>query len=418
MTLTDLIYQQSPWFLNPGVTLRESGWFRRELFEKLFALITKTRQITSLVGLRRTGKSTLLKQVIIQLLASKISPKQILFFAFDQPTVAENTETIEALLAIYEKEVLGQKLTACQKQIYLFLDEIQLVPFWQDILKRYYDLNPNLKFVVSGSSSLFIFPANKESLAGRIFTLTLPPLKFSEYQKLTNDNNFLAYLEFGQFPEILDLPNQEMKINYLREGVIGKVLEIDLPKIAPVRHAGDLERLFWSLLPNTGQIIQPLQLMTDLGIKKATLAKYLTVLEQTLLIQKTLNLSGSFRSASRLLRKFYPAAANFLSVVSEPLNLGFKVEAYVASILASKTNQVFLYHQRGKEIDFVLPEEKIAAEVKYRERLHPRDWEFLANWAKKEKYQAVVITKGETPTVKNGPLFVPVAKLETNFPKI
>jgi predicted AAA+ superfamily ATPase len=204
----------------------------------------------------------------------------------------------------------------------------------------------------------------------------------------------------------------------LREGVIGKVLEIDLPKIAPVRHAGDLERLFWSLLPNTGQIIQPLQLMTDLGIKKATLAKYLTVLEQTLLIQKTLNLSGSFRSASRLLRKFYPAAANFLSVVSEPLNLGFKVEAYVASVLASKTNRVFLYHQRGKEIDFVLPEEKIAAEVKYRERLHPRDWEFLANWAKKEKYQAVVITKGETPTVKNGPLFVPVAKLETNFPKI
>ena len=315
------------------------------------------------------------------------------YFSFDQPTVEGKTNTLESIIDFYFNNILNYEISKLDKKVYLFFDEIQLIPFWQDIVKRFYDINSQIKFVVTGSASIFITDKSKESLAGRIFEKYLPPLSFSEYKKLSGKTDFVEFLDFGQFPELLELKDNEKKIEYLKEGVIGKVLNIDIVKSYGVKKVFDFERLFWSLLSNCGQIIESRRLMSDLSLKKATLFKYLAILEKSLLVNKVLNLSGSFRSEKRLLRKLYPASSNFLTLTPETVSTGLKAEAYITSLLKEKVRDIYLYNVRGKEIDFVAPDKKIAIEVKYQENIHYEDYQFLDKFIREKNYLGIVVTK-------------------------
>ena len=395
MNILDQIHLQNPWYRNRAFRPAEEKLPKRNAFDDLWADITNLRQIISISGLRRVGKSTLIKQIINSLLENKTDPYKILYFSFDQPTILEEKDTLEKIITLYLKEILNKDIYKIKQKVYIFLDEIQLIPFWQDIVKRYYDISPNLKFIVSGSASLLISSKSKESLAGRIFEKKLSPLTFSEYKKLSKNRDFEEFLNFGQFPELLDINDNLKKIEYLKEGVISKVLEVDIVKTYGVRKISDFERLFWSLLPNCGQIIDSSRLMSDLGFKKATLFKYLKVLEQSLLINKVLNFSGSFRSEKRLLRKLYPGSSNFLSVISDPVNSGFKAETYVSSLLSSLNGSFYLYKIRDKEIDFILPERKTVIEVKYHEKIHKSDFQNKKSYNKKKKYRGIMVTKNK-----------------------
>jgi predicted AAA+ superfamily ATPase len=413
MNLEELIFLQNPWFRDPNLLPVEDNLPKRDLFQSLLDDVLNLKQIIALTGLRRVGKSTLLKQIIAHLLKNKIEPKRILYFSFDQPAVAESKEALEAIIGYFLKKILKEEIYQLSKQVFIFFDEIQLIGFWQDILKRYYDLNQKIKFVVSGSASLFINQASKESLAGRIFERYLPPLYFSEYQRFSQKDDFIDYLNFGQFPELLEIADNFRKIEYLKDGVIGKVLEVDIGKIYGVRKTFDFERLFWSLLPNTGQIIASAKLMAELGLKKATFFKYLQILEQSLLINKVVNLSGSFRSEKRLLRKLYPASTNFLSLLPTSTNEGFKAECYVAFLLRKFEKKLYLYRLRDKEIDFILPEKKLAIEVKYQKVIGVKDYRFLEKFITIKNYQGVILAKVEEKKVLNKNLIIwPIEKTE------
>jgi len=413
MNIIDQIYLQNPWFRDRSFIFLEKKLPKREIFNSFYQDVVNTKQIVSLIGLRRTGKTTLIRQVINKLLDNKVNPKNILYFSFDQPTILEQANTLEEIILIFLNKIKKTQAFSVKEKTYFFLDEIQLISYWQDIVKRFYDLNQQLKFVVTGSSSLYLVKQAKESLAGRIFEKNLAPLSFLEYKKMSGDDDFLNYIEFGQFPEPLEMKDRLKQIEYLKEGVINKVLEVDIIKNYKIRKTVDFERLFWSLLPNCGQIIKTAKLQLDLGLKKATLFNYLHILEKTLLISKVLNLSGSFRSETRLLRKIYPASTNFLNLIPEPISIGLKVENYVFNVLKEKYKNVYLYRLRDKEIDFLLPNQKIAIEVKYQDNIHYSDTIFLKKFIKEKKYSGIVITKNlKSTNKKNGLVFIPADEFE------
>lgn len=419
MTINDLIYLENPWYRDRGFIPKEHNLPKREVFSLFIEDVIHSKYIISLTGLRRVGKSTLLKQVIASLLVKSEPPKRIFYFSFDQPTISKQPEVLENIIIYYLESILHEKIHRVEKKVYIFLDEIQLVPFWQDILKRFYDINQNLKFIVSGSASLFVKEEAKESLAGRLLEFYLPPLSFSEYTMMSGNADFIDFLDYGQFPEMLEMKDNTKKIEYLKEGIIGKVLEIDIVKIHGIRKAVDFERLFWSLLPNTGQIIQSRKLMLDLSFKKATLFKYLSILEKSLLINKVLNISGSFRSEKRLLRKLYPGSTNFLTLIPSPVNIGFKVETYVNNLLTKTGKAVYLLHLRGKEIDFVLPEVHIAIEVKYQEHVHPLDYRFLEKYIGENNYKGIIVTKTYKASLPEKHIqFIPLEEFEKQLSQL
>lgn len=409
MNINELIYLQNPWLKEPGYVPKETSWPRRTIFNSFQKDIVGTKQIIGLAGLRRTGKSTLLKQALGSLLRNPANQNRILYFSFEELAIEEKTETLESVIEHFLADVVCEKLHKIEKPVYFFLDEIQLIPYWQNIIKRYYDLNQNLKFVVSGSSSLFILKKAKESLAGRIFEKSLGPLSFQEYKMISKRASLEEFLRFGQFPELLTLGDFEKRKEYLKEAVIRKVIEVDIPKILKIRKQFDFERLFWTILPNAGQIISSAKLSSDLTMKKATLFNYLSILEDTLLINKVVNLSGSFRSEKRLLRKYYPGSSNFLSLIPESLSLGFFAENYVASVFKQRFKDLYLFNLRGKEIDFVVPDQKLAIEVKFQENIRKEDYQFLKKYCDEKGYSGMVICKNECLIKEKGIEFIPLS---------
>lgn len=120
---------------------------KRLAYEVLKKQLDK-KQIVELSGLRRTGKTTLFFQLINQLLDNGKEPFNLWYFTFD-----EDHTTLDDLLAEFQKQT-GKDLKT--ERLFIFLDEVQKLRNFQNQVKIYYDLYPNLKFFLSGSTSLFI----------------------------------------------------------------------------------------------------------------------------------------------------------------------------------------------------------------------------------------------------------------------
>ena len=294
--------KQNPWWVKESAVLEEAKKTKRDIYNELKGKIVNTNLVTAIVGLRRVGKTTIIKQIISDLLESGFYKSKIIYFSFEEYLQSQYPEFLQGLIEIFLAKYPDEKL-------YFFLDEIQYVDFWNAILKKYVDLYPKIKFVVSGSSSLFIKTKAKESLAGRIQEITMHPLSFSEYLKLKYEINlekgkdilehsdisleirdiqqkFTDYISFGEFPYLYKLESQKDKLEYLKTWVIGKVVENDLPQYQRIIKTSELSLLLNALIEGNGQVVELQNLATDLGIAQNTLVNYLHLLEKTLLINQ------------------------------------------------------------------------------------------------------------------------------------
>ncbi|MEM5812060.1 MAG: AAA family ATPase, partial [Candidatus Aenigmatarchaeota archaeon] len=130
-------------------------------------------------------------------------------------------------------------------KVYVFFDEVHKCKDWENKIKVYYDLNPNIKFFLSGSASLIVSKKAKESLAGRIYEFILKPLTFKEFlemknvkvsfeeAKLFNEKILLYFVDFVRkagFPEIINEDNDEKIKTYIKQSVIERIIYKDIPK--------------------------------------------------------------------------------------------------------------------------------------------------------------------------------------------
>ena len=312
-------------------------------------------------------------------------------------------------------------------QLYFFFEEIQNVDGWNGVLKKYFDLSSRLKFVISGSSSLFIATSTQESLAGRLQEIRVYPMGFGEYLNLhyktelpptslfATDNlvsqatflkeKLFEYLSFGEFPYLPFLPGWEEKREYLLDFVIGKVIEHDLPRLRRILGPAELKNLADVLFINAGGIIQMQNLGSDIGLSLQTLRDYLGLLEKACLFSQIYNRGIGFRQRSLRQRKVYSTSTNALvfKLSSSPtselfnLHLGQIIENYVFNYLSrASLGEIFFFRQRQvKEVDFIVSvsDKTMPIEVKYQANLKPSDYKSLIYYCHQEKLsEAVVIT--------------------------
>src|SRR3989344_3353848 len=219
------------WWIKGNVDPELALPFKRENYTEIESHLNK-KFILSLVGLRRTGKTTTIYQLIQRLIKEKVPIINILFFSFDEAS-AKLSEVIEAYRDFHKKDFREEK-------IYIFLDEIQKCSNWENELKKYYDLYPKIKFIVSGSESLFIKKKTKETLAGRIFGFAFTPFSFKEYLKFNKVEErefkyetkikpfFLKFLEKGGFPETFSIEGERDFKEYIKSLVIDKIVYKDI----------------------------------------------------------------------------------------------------------------------------------------------------------------------------------------------
>ncbi|NOY64224.1 MAG: AAA family ATPase, partial [Nitrospirae bacterium] len=214
----------NPWWKSGKVPADFLGRKRR-IFNEIKAYLDR-RQIIIFTGLRRVGKTTLMYQVINELLGSGIPPYNILYFTFD-----EIRYDLSEIIRTYEAEVLKEDIK--NKKIYIFLDEIQKLNDWQSKIKLLYDLNPGIKLFLSGSAQISMWRGTRESLAGRFFDFEIKTLDFDEYLEFKGveidrkrdrlfereiKRHLSDFIMRGGFIEAIEL-NEHMLRKYIKESL-------------------------------------------------------------------------------------------------------------------------------------------------------------------------------------------------------
>jgi predicted AAA+ superfamily ATPase len=401
MDLETLIYQQNPQWLGRDYEKPEANWSLRPSYKEILSWLDK-RLVVALTGLRRTGKTTLLNQVKYYL-EERIDNRQVVYFSFEKSQVKFHPDSLREILNWYFEVFLKIPPQKLNCRVYIFLDEIQYIPFWQDVLKTFYDQSQRIKFLISGSASLFIKKRSAESLAGRLMEIIVPPLSFAEFRKIKGVfpqnstlslfkmrpkfliSHFEDYLSFGQFPELVqENYSQEQAVTYLSL-VEEKILEQDLPKIYPIQRVDILRLIFNFLKASPGSLIEYRNLANDLGIDLKTTVKYFSYLEKAYLIDFCLNKTKKAVKTARTAKKIYLGSPNF-----SPAETPQKVENYIYGLLRRKTAPYF-FRQGNFEVDFLvnLKKEAIPVEVKYREKIAKEDYRSLCRLAEIQKSKRV-----------------------------
>ncbi len=174
-----ILYQQNPWWTTGNVPPSLAPAFKRRDFHHLREGLEQ-KEITGILGARRVGKTTLMYQLIQDLLKTVEAPRIMFLKVDDYFYLKVDEESIKKIFELYTINILKTPLENLQAPIYIFLDEIQSLPNWGLFLKRWYDLSYKIKFTVSGSSSSTIRQGAIETLAGRIHTQIVCPMKYLE----------------------------------------------------------------------------------------------------------------------------------------------------------------------------------------------------------------------------------------------
>lgn len=421
--MTDLrekIITFNKWHLNPSYRLQVGDRFR-DLYDNLLKNYLDKEISISISGLRRVGKTTILYQLINHLISSKIDNKHIFYFQF-----SEKLNNLKDVLEIF---FMGFKENDIEKDnFYIFLDELQYVENWQSILKSYIDRNKRIKFVVTGSASIYFRSKVKESLAGRILDFVLPPLSFSEmirlkegYQEKTSFGSvlkkdgdkydelmklqnerllykklFKSYLSAGEFPALLEyLGDKKYYKKYLMDGIIEKILLKDI-KLFEVEKQEEIIALYKICCSNCAQVINLKNVSSETGLAYQTIKKYLLVLKKTYLIASVKNRLRAVRAQVKSLDKVFSLSTNLslaMLSIDDPLNppyLDFKghiIENFVYNSIKG-LGEVNYFNKNHKEVDLILETENkiIPLEVKSTVNLKKTDFSHLLYFMDKNNH--------------------------------
>ena len=395
----DNLIQYNSWWLNGKVDPNLLEIHRRPLYNELVNYLDN-RQVLVVYGLRRTGKTTTMYQIIHHLLENGTQRNNIMYFSFDQE-VAD----IKEIMTIYQETILKRPITNEKSRIFLFLDEIQKLKYWYNQVKILYDLHPNLKIIISGSASIGIQRHSKESLAGRMFSFLMKPMEFGEYLELNQISfdhsniriykdsiapHFNDYLLKGGFPEIVK-EKDTMKVRRYLSELVERVVMIDIQEEFNIKNYGLLKTMVNMVEENPGMILNYESLSRSLSVSKETLINYFSYLEYSLIIGFVSNLRNSLNAVSRKMKKVYFNSPSFCltkRVIPDDTFFGKVIENFVFS----KTNANFYFRNGGNEIDFILKENHILPiEVKYKNSI---DLKKFVNSLKKLKIdRGLIISK-------------------------
>lgn len=374
--------------------------FKRELFNQVLSQLER-RQALAITGLRRVGKTTLMYQLIQHLLDGGIEPTSVLYFSFDE-AVGELSDVLETYREAHDIDFR-------KARTYVFLDEVQKLANWADQLKKYYDLYPKLKFVVSGSESLFVRKGSAERLVGRIYEFFLPTLSFKEFLGLNGIEAraklpelklrqfFRRYIEHGGFPEVaLERDLSEIR-RYVRSSVIDKLVFKDILALSGIRDVELLLSMLEVFATSPGMYLEYQSLAQQFGRDRRVVRSYVMWLREGFLITLLANYRKGKATSLRKLKRLYLADNSIITAFYGSIDatlFGKMVENAVINAL----NARFFWRDRH-EVDVVV--NGIPVEVKYQPRVLPKDLKGLREFMRKFGVgRGVVVTRDEAKEAK------------------
>lgn len=256
--------------------------------------LSSTSKIIVLYGARQVGKTTLVKELL------KTQAGKILEINADEKPYLEalSSRDFSKLSALVE----GYDI--------LFIDEAQRIPDIGINLKILHDKLPDLKIIVTGSSSLDLADRVKEPLTGRTWTYTLYPISLNEWRQHSGANAFETgtaleeFLRFGMYPEVFSVGSEARKERYLNE-ITGSYLYKDILALANVKFPEKLVQLLKLLAFQLGSQVSIQELSTELQIHRDAVLNYMDLLEKTFVIFRLGGFSRNLRKEVTKMSKVY-----------------------------------------------------------------------------------------------------------------
>ncbi len=342
----DILYnmrEEIPRILKENIDLAKKGKFRkREIYLKAVKLLS-IKQILSIVGVRRCGKSTLMKE-LIRIALKETDERNIFYLNLEHPFFNQYKENVNNLQKIYNifKESINPK-----KKVFLFLDEIQFFNDWQIFIKNVYE-KENVKIVLTGSNSRLLSSELATLLSGRTIPLHVYPFSLKE-SKL----NFQEYLVDGGFPDIvLDRANKKI----LAETYYKNILYQDVIPRFGIKNSLAIENLSYYLISNIGKEISYNTLKSISHLDDKTAKQYISYLENANLLYVIHNYDFSLKKLIGNKKKIYLVDPIFtqLSFKNSP-DLGRLFENFVYMFFKRHNKNIY-FHQNGGECDFIIKE--------------------------------------------------------------
>ncbi len=352
--------------------------FRRKILEHIEPWL-EAREIIVITGMRRVGKTTLLQMIYDQIPSANkvfLDLENILEQKVFEETDYNNIWSNLRAYGITQKE-----------KAYIFLDEIQAMPQVVKAVKYLYD-HYDIKFFLTGSSSFYLKNLFPESLAGRKVIFEMFPLTFEEFlifkqvkterqttfkDKARQKNRiayektkkyFEEYLTFGGFPQVVLADDESQKKLYLKD-IFTSYFEMDIRRLADFRQMSAFRDLLLLLMQRVGSRLEISKLASEIGISRETVYSYLAFLEGSYFISRIAPFSRNVDREVSGARKVYFCDNGMINLFGK-VSDGALLENAVFMNLRHLGKVNYYQKRSGAEIDFILPDHRIALEVKKR----------------------------------------------------
>ena len=344
----------------------------RERYLKLIRPFYNQDLIKVLIGIRRSGKSVILKQIIDELKANGVNDDHIIYINFEDYDFEEYTDAKK--LNDYIKEQIID-----DKKYYIFFDEIQNVEKWEKVVNSLRATKNTSIFITSSNSDLLSSDLATH-IAGRYVSFKVTPFTFKEVCELLNitdsrdiENAFNDYIKWGGMPQGFMQKNDISKKTYLND-IYDSIIIKDIVRRFNIKDIDLLNRIVTYILTTPSQVFSADSLKNYMksesrNVSLETLYNYLDYIYRANLIYKAERYDVRGKRILTGKYKYYLTDLGFTNILSEgkKSQVGAYLENIVYNELIARGYNVNVGTLENAEVDFIATrfDEKIYIQVTY-----------------------------------------------------
>ena len=317
--------------------------------------------IKVVTGIRRCGKSTLLKLFAEHLKSEGVSEEQIIFINFED-LKNENLQDYKSLYNYVTQRLCKDKWT------YILLDEIQNVKDFQKAVDSLY-VQKNVDIYITGSNAYMLSGELATLLSGRYIEISMLPFSFKEYMQVSNlskEDSFNRFLKFGSFPYSIVSNSSEDKVFQYLEGIYNTIILKDIEdrqnrkngkKVVDVALLKSISKYLADVVGNPVSIKKIADYLNSNGRKVSdhTASDYVDALTEAFIFYQVDRYDVQGKELLKTNKKYYIVDTGLRSylLAKNNLDLGFVLENVVFLELKRRGYKVNIGKLGAKEIDFV-----------------------------------------------------------------
>lgn len=338
-------------------------FYKRENYlRKIRGFYNDSGLIKVITGVRRCGKSSLMETIIEELQAQGVRDEQIIHLNLDR-RIYRKIKTADQLEQLIDEKTASQELT------YLFIDEIQNVKDFEEVVNAFRE-EGNYSIFITGSNSYLLSGELVTKLTGRYLEFEVFPLTFDEYLGMKAFLNkpipaslvdaFDLYLREGGFPKTLEYDSPDDKRRYI-ESVVGEIFEKDIKRRIKIRNVSVFQKVQTYLINNFGATISLQNILeafakNGMKIKRETLHRYINILKDAKIIYECNRFDLKSKQSIRGEQKYYLADLGFYFTTNTDnrINYGPALENIFYVYVRARDYAVSIGRIGNLECDFIL----------------------------------------------------------------